>query len=494
MNVVVETCKEPRYPSKTSFFRPSQRYLEYPEGWPIDTTDHNVVYECVRNAFIRMGYDKERVGTKEWNPLRNFISPGDTVLVKPNLVEHHNASGDTVECLYTQPGVIAAVLDYVFLALGKSGHVIVGDAPMQECNFDILVEQSGLDVLVNFYKERGFNLSLADFRGVVTVAEKGVVHYEERENVGMKIDLGTESEFSQLSPEELLRLRKGANDPADLHHHHNTDKHEYEVCRELLQADVLIDMPKPKCHKKAGVTISLKNMVGVNVRKEYLPHHTEGDKQTGMGDAYEKRSVIKRLRAAARDEAYVLAIQKKYKRAYVLTQIRRACALITKTFSKDRLTEGTWYGNETISKTVIDLNKIVKYVDKQGNLSGTVQRKRLIVADMIIAGEKEGPLAPTAKYTGAVAVGEDPVCFDECIATLMGAKIEQIPTMKNARNVHGSYSLTSEKSIAVILSNNRDWNEKTWKEISPEKTWLFEPIPSWQQVFYEKKKDGGNKK
>ena len=265
-------------------------------------------------------------------------------------------------------------------------------------------------------------------------------------------------------------------------------------CRELLQADVLIDMPKPKCHKKAGVTISLKNMVGVNVRKEYLPHHTEGDKQTGMGDAYEKRSVIKRLRAAARDEAYVLAIQKKYKRAYVLTQIRRACALITKTFSKDRLTEGTWYGNETISKTVIDLNKIVKYVDKQGNLSGTVQRKRLIVADMIIAGEKEGPLAPTAKYTGAVAVGEDPVCFDECIATLMGAKIEQIPTMKNARNVHGSYSLTSEKSIAVILSNNRDWNEKTWKEISPEKTWLFEPIPSWQQVFYEKKKDGGNKK
>ena len=86
------------------------------------------------------------------------------------------------------------------------------------------------------------------------------------------------------------------------------------------------------------------------------------------------------------------------------------------------------------------------------------------------------------------------MCFDECIATLMGAKIEQIPTMKNARNVHGSYSLTSEKSIAVILSNNRDWNEKTWKEISPEKTWLFEPIPSWQQVFYEKKKDGGNKK
>jgi hypothetical protein len=100
--------------------------------------------------------------------------------------------------------------------------------------------------------------------------------------------------------------------------------------------------------------------------------------------------------------------------------------------------------------------KIVKYVDKQGNLSGTVQRKRLIVADMIIAGEKEGPLAPTAKYTGVVAVGEDPVCFNECIATLMGAKIEQIPTMKNARNVHGSYSLTSEKSIAVILSNNSD--------------------------------------
>ena len=31
------------------------------------------------------------------------------------------------------------LLDYVLIALGKNGRVIVGDAPVQECNFERLI-------------------------------------------------------------------------------------------------------------------------------------------------------------------------------------------------------------------------------------------------------------------------------------------------------------------------------------------------------------------
>lgn len=481
--VVVETCNKIAYPEKTADFRPSRRYPEYDPAWPIDEHGDNQVYDCVRNAFIRMGYDKEHQGTPQWNPLSDMIAPGNTVLIKPNLVHDYNKSHDTVECLYTQPGVIAAVLDYVFLALGNTGCVIVGDAPMQECNFEKLVAQSGLDRMIAFYKERGLNLRLADFRSVVTVQENNVHHYLYRDQKGTVIDLGEKSEFSVLSAEENLRLRKGANDPADLHEHHNETKHEYEVCNELLQADVVIDMPKPKCHMKAGVTIALKNMVGINVRKEYLPHHTEGDKQSGCGDAYEKKSCIKRLRAKARDEAYIQAIKKRYGLSYLLVQTRRVCALFVHWFAKDKLTEGTWYGNETIAKTIIDLNKIVKYADKNGVLTNEPQRKRLIVADLIISGELKGPLAPTSKPVGAIAVGQCPVCFDETIATLMGADVSWIPTLRNARNVQAEMSL-AECDCATILSNNDQWNEKTWRELTPDQTWKFRAIDTWSKAFF----------
>ena len=482
--VAVEICDCREYPSKETNFRPSKQYPEYPNDWPVDADGKNAVYDCVRNAFIRMGYDKDNQGTDRWNPLSHMIRAGNTVLIKPNFVHHYNGSGDTVECLYTQPGVIAAVLDYVFLALGKTGQVIVGDAPMQDCDFEQLIAQSGLDSMIAFYTARGYNLRLADFRGVITRQKNGVHYYETKENVGQTIDLKNKSEFCVLSAEENLRLRKGANDPADLHSHHNEIKHEYEVCNEMLQADVIIDMPKPKLHMKAGVTISLKNMVGINVRKEYLPHHMEGDKESGRGDAYEKKSVIKRVRANARDEAYIMAIKKKYRRSYLLVQVRRSCALIVKKLFKDKLTEGTWYGNETISKTIIDLNKIVKYADKNGLMTDVPQRKRLIVADMIIAGERRGPMSPTAKYVGAIAVGEDPVCFDESIAALMGADVAWIPTLRNARNALGDLPLTQEGSVAVILSNKEDWNGKNWKEIEPNKTWNFRPIDSWKKAFY----------
>lgn len=55
-----------------------------------------------------------------------------------------------------------------------------------------------------------------------------------------------------------------------------------------MEADVIINIPKPKCHRLAGMTAALKNMVGVIYDKNSLPHRKIGSVEEG-GDAYKKR-------------------------------------------------------------------------------------------------------------------------------------------------------------------------------------------------------------
>ena len=76
--------------------------------------------------------------------------------------------------------------------------------------------------------------------------------------------------------------------------HHNQERHEYLVANSVLSADFILNLPKLKCHIKAGITGALKNLVGINGHKEYLPHHTNGCPATG-GDQYQHRSLVKPL-------------------------------------------------------------------------------------------------------------------------------------------------------------------------------------------------------
>jgi hypothetical protein len=50
-------------------------------------------------------------------------------------------------------------------------------------------------------------------------------------------------------------------------------------------ADVFINLHKMNVHKKTGVTLNLKNLVGINVDKNWLPHHSEGYPRNG-GDQF----------------------------------------------------------------------------------------------------------------------------------------------------------------------------------------------------------------
>ncbi len=65
---------------------------------------------------------------------------------------------------------------------------------------------------------------------------------------------------------------------------HNERHHIYSVPNTVLNADVVISVAKLKTHRKGGVTLSLKNAVGITNEKRGLPHHRAGSPRLG-GDA-----------------------------------------------------------------------------------------------------------------------------------------------------------------------------------------------------------------
>jgi len=63
------------------------------------------------------------------------------------------------------------------------------------------------------------------------------------------------------------RLYGASFDMAETNAKHNGTRHEYLLCRTPMDADVFINLPKLKTHKKVGVTCALKNLVGINANK-----------------------------------------------------------------------------------------------------------------------------------------------------------------------------------------------------------------------------------
>src|SRR4030066_1376648 len=96
------------YPSVP--FHPDTHYPEYIFNNTQETP--NKVYDGIRNLFLLLGLDKEKYGTREWNPLGEIIKPGSCGLLKPNLVRHYHPSGLDVRSIFTHGSIIRAVCDY----------------------------------------------------------------------------------------------------------------------------------------------------------------------------------------------------------------------------------------------------------------------------------------------------------------------------------------------------------------------------------------------
>jgi hypothetical protein len=94
--------------------------------------------------------------------------------------------------------------------------------------------------------------------------------------------------------------------------------------------------------------------------------------------------------------------------------------------------EGAWYGNDTVWRMCLDLNRILLYGSSDGRLQSTRQRTLINITDAIVAGEGEGPLKPTPVAAGFLTGALNPAVAEYVHARLMGFDPERIPLIRRA--------------------------------------------------------------
>lgn len=334
------------YPASPPF-DPDSHYPECPYT-PDDLAPGNGAYELVREALRLM--NPEGYGSAEWNPLSTIIQPGDCVLIKPNLVDDSEwANGQT-----THPAFLRPIIDYVYKACEPGGRILLADGPWAAGVFDRLVATTGIQSMVEH---------LAAMHEVPVVLKD--LNKASREATPL-VDLGAVSELRAVERvwyDAHGEVMQEGGDPG---------LGRYRIAPSVLEADVVICVPKAKVHCSGGVTLAMKNMLGI------IP----------AWDGPHEQAVLK-------DCAHT-------------SDVDRAAG-----------EQGMYLDNDTIWRSMADLNRILLYADTQGILHPERQRRYLAIVDGIVAAE-ESQYHPHPYPLNTVVIGTDPVTVDAVVARCMG--------------------------------------------------------------------------
>jgi uncharacterized protein (DUF362 family) len=455
--------------------RPDYGVLEIPISAPelAEGQVSTVPMAALRELFRTWGLDAAHFGSNRWNPLGTFISLGSKVVLKPNWVLHQNRSGSGMDCLVTHSSVIEAVLEYV--ALASPGSVVLGDSPVQGCDFDVLRKSCGIDVIVDQFRKRGMNLSIRDFRR--TILPSGQLGGAKIEaNGGTKqfvlFDLKNESLLEPLAL-DAHKFRVTMYNPDLMLRTHSPGRHQYLVAREIIEADTIINLPKLKTHKKACLTGALKNIVGINGHKEYLPHHRKGGSALG-GDCYEGDSFFKNCAEALLDRANRSQPGVLQATLGKVADVMLRCSLLQ---GQDSNLEGSWYGNDTVWRMCLDLQRIVRYGKSDGTLGTTPMRRVISITDAVVAGEGEGPLMPTPIPAGFLTGATNPSAAEWAHARLMGFDPRRIPLLLGAFSKFSGPLIDFPPSEILLCCKGGQLSED---EIVPISGRAFVPAKGWK--------------
>lgn len=472
------------YPRQVPF-NPTDKFSEYPfNGY--NENEENDVYSSIRKVFIELGFDCENINTEKWNPLKQYIHEGQTVLIKPNLVNHRNPHEKDIDrgldCLITHPSIVRCIFDYVYIALNGRGKIIIADAPVQGCNFELLLADTGYGELFDWMISKStsdLEIITADLRETVYIQQEENIFQAERKDIifsGRVVDLKEKSYFTEVTSKK--RFRVTCYDGKDTISHHNEFHNEYKVSDALLQADVVINISKPKTHRIAGYTGALKNMIGINARKEYLPHHQKGALKNNADEYTDRYSFLKWLNSTANDKRNHAIKVHNDRLEKVYNEIGRWTGRKLDKLEPQRFRDGMWYGNDTIWRTILDINFIVNYVNKSGIIQKEPQRKSLYIGDMIVSGDYEGPLNPSYKQVGGILFSENSVEFDYCLVKLMGFDWKKFKVLTRALDEKIFFSSSVEE--IKLKSNCMEFDKKV-NEI--EKNFSFHPTKGWSEYL-----------
>ena len=142
-----------------------------------------------------------------------------------------------------------------------------------------------------------------------------------------------------------------------------------------------------------------------------------------------------------------------------------------------------WYGNDTLWRTLMDLNRGVLYADREGVIQETQQRRYFTIMDGFIAGEKDGPVAVDPVPAGVVMAAYNPVAMDLVASSLMGFDVKRIPMIWNT---FGGRDGLNGAAPPMFEGDESQVTVNTGEEILSFDQFLeghnlkFEPHPSWK--------------
>jgi hypothetical protein len=247
---------------------------------------------------------------------------------------------------------------------------------------------------------------------------------------------------------------------------HMPGVHKYCITRELFEADILLSLPKIKTHQKTGITGALKNLVGLNGDKDFLPHHRIGGTKFG-GDCYPGGSYLRYWAELMLDEANRRQGRKSF---YFWQKVSSLLWRLSFPGPEHQIAAG-WCGNDTTWRMVLDIYKIIEYGKPNGTIADKPQRQILSLCDGIIAGQGDGPLNPLPLPLGIITFTNNPFINDRAMALLMDLPVEKIPLLTPIQLI--------DKRECKIYLNGEKLQLKDLKRYSIKVV----PPRGWKRVF-----------
>lgn len=372
-------------------------------------------------------------------PAGNFTN----IVIKPNWVKEASDPEFPITAMVTSPRVIDATIRACLSRYPLAETITVGDVPLQSCDFEVLRYQAGIDELERRYANRTQpRIQLLDLRREAFSSVDGFFKpmVVAGDPAGYReVTVGADSFLDDVS---LAALRVSDYGAQTMRSSHYVGRHNYLISGSVLDADLLINLPKMKTHQKAGITGALKNLVGINGQKGCLAHFRTGDRsdQFMPGTPFAVRMQIAVRGLAQKRSALAFRILRQGWR--IIRRATRVEVRGTRENLQKRyyIGDGAWFGNDTIWRMVYDLNRIIRFAPRSGGaLASSPQRMCISIMDAVIAGEGDGPLQPLPVPLGVLIASDDPFLLDISAATLMGLDFRRIPTLANHSRFSGGW-------------------------------------------------------
>ncbi len=428
-------------------YDPSVAYAEYtgPVG-----TEPNPTYAGVRSLLASLYPPGTRYGTGvHWNPLGELVEPGQTVFIKPNLVDHHHRHGGDIWSVITHPSVVRAVADYVALALRGNGRIIIGDNPHVDCNWDAIEDLYRADELCERVSRTGVDTQFVDLRSWHMPDLSGYGWRDRREprpgDPSGDRTVTLQDSYMDVKPWWLYRGT--FNERGETIKAHRGG-HTYSFARTMFDADVFVSIPKLKAHAKVGVTLNTKGLIGTVTNKNCLVHWSIGFPAFG-GDEYprpaKRRDYLKLYWQHAANDVLPSSVQLELRDRLGNSRVGRAYKRCLQTDAQaNAMLRGAWDGNDTTWRMTADVyNAFV-------GLPGQPQRKTLSIIDGVIGGDTDGPHFPHRVRSGALVGAEHLLVADLVATRLMDFSTDSVWYLGALAGLHG----IDRNDISVSLATN----------------------------------------